>query len=102
MGKSTEVKEMNCIKNSIYTEMDFEQARAGLYAAFQLERGALTAFAKEKQVTVEWLRMVFIGKYEDVDLLIEAADFLLRYKEEKATRVATKSRVFVEKVQSLA
>lgn len=102
MGKNTDVKERNCIKDSIYTESDFEQARAGLYSAFQLERGALTAFAKEKKVTVEWLRMVFIGKYEDVDLLIDAADFLLHYKTEKAQMATTKTRVFVEKVQSLA
>ena len=102
MRENTDVKEKDCIKSSFSKELNFEEARAGLYAAFQRERGALTAFAKAKKVTVEWLRMVFIGQYEDVDLLIHAADFLLRYKDEKAATADAKSRVFVEKVQSLA
>ncbi|MBK8923259.1 MAG: hypothetical protein IPM81_17405 [Saprospirales bacterium] len=61
---------------------DIVQLRMELRAKFRQEYGPVTAFCRERGISPEWLRLVFAGRYEGYDLLVEAAEFLSRYKEE--------------------
>lgn len=80
---------------------DVNETRKQLYENFQNTRGAMMAFCREKGITDEWMRLVFKGTYEDLDLLIEAADFLKRFKEKKASEIARKSGILQGKVNAL-
>lgn len=80
---------------------DVNETRKQLYENFQQTRGAIMAFCREKSITAEWLRLVFKGEYQDLDLLIEAADFLKQFKENKASEVARKSEILQGKVNAL-
>lgn len=80
---------------------DVNETRKQLYKNFQDTRGAMMAFCREKGITDEWMRLVFKGEYEDLDLLIEAADFLKRYKEGKETERNRKSKILQGKVSAL-
>lgn len=106
MGKSNDVAEMNrisLVKSSIRpSEVEIKEVREALHKAFRTEHGALKAFAKKKGITQEWLRLVFIGQYNDMDLLIEAADFLKELKDSKMNEVSQKHTVLTQKVLSLA
>ena len=86
MGKSTDVNE----------------TRKQLYKNFQETRGAITAYCRQKGITDEWLRLVFKGEYDDLDLLIDAADFLKAYKENREAEKANKHAILEQKVLELS
>lgn len=81
--------------------MDTTEMTKGLHEKFQAERGAMAAFCREKGITHEWLRLVFIGEYEDLDLMIEAADFLAKFKAQRQASRQQKAQLLNEKVQAL-
>ena len=80
---------------------DLVQLRLELRAKFRQEYGSVAAFCRERGISPEWLRLVFAGRYEEYDLLIEAAEFLSRYKAEKQAQRLQKQRYFAEKVANL-
>lgn len=80
---------------------DLVQLRLELRAKFRQEYGSVTAFCRQRGISPEWLRLVFAGRYEGYDLLIEAAEFLSRYKAEKLAQRLQKQRYFAEKVANL-
>lgn len=80
---------------------DIVQLRLDLRAKFRQEHGSVSAFCRERGISPEWLRLVFAGRYEEYDLLTEAAEFLSRYKAEKQARLLQKQRYFAEKVANL-
>lgn len=80
---------------------DIVQLRMELRAKFRQEYGSVTAFCRERGISPEWLRLVFAGRYEGYDLLVEAAEFLSRYKTEKQAQRLQKQRYFAEKVANL-
>ena len=59
--------------------VNIDMLRKQLRSSFRREYGSVEAFCREKGITSAWLRLVFSGKYEADDLLIEAADFLDRW-----------------------
>jgi len=73
-----------------------------LHDKFRLERGALAAFCREKQVSSEWMRLIFTGRYEADDLLIEATEFLALYKANKQAEKIEKQRLLAEKIADLS
>ncbi len=77
------------------------ETRKQLYENFQQTRGASAAFCRVKGITQEWMRLVFKGEYEDLDLLIEAADFLKEFKENKQAEIERKSEILQGKVSAL-
>lgn len=81
--------------------MNTTETTKGLYEKFQQERGAMAAFCREKGITQEWLRLVFSGQFEDLDLLIEAADFLVQFKLQKQEAREKKVQLLNQKVQAL-
>ena len=81
---------------------DIVQLRLGLRANFRKEHGSFAAFCRERGISPEWLRLVFGGKYEDYDLLVEAAEFLSRFKAQKHAQRLEKQRYFAEKVANLS
>lgn len=62
----------------------------------------MAAFCRKKDITPEWLRLVFIGEYEDLDLLIDAADFLKTFKSERESERTRKSEILNLKVAELS
>lgn len=80
---------------------DLVQMRLELRAKFRKEYGSVAAFCRERGISPEWLRLVFSGRYEEYDLLIEAAEFLSRYMAEKQAQRLQKQRHFAEKVANL-
>ena len=88
-------------KKGMSKSADLVQMRLELRAKFRQEYGSVTAFCRERGISPEWLRLVFAGRYEEYDLLIEAAEFLSRYKAEKQAQRLQKQRYFAEKVASL-
>ena len=79
-----------------------DETRKELYEKFQATRGASTAFCREQKITGEWLRQVFKGEYDDLDLLIAAADFLKRYKADKEQERERKELLLSAKVMELS
>ena len=88
-------------KKGMSKSADLVQMRLELRAKFRQEYGSVTAFCRERGISPEWLRLVFAGRYEEYDLLIEAAEFLSRYKAEKQAQRLQKQRYFAEKVANL-
>ena len=88
-------------KKGMTKSADIVQLRMELRAKFRQEYGSVTAFCRERGISPEWLRLVFAGRYEGYDLLVEAAEFLSRYKEEKQAQRLQKQRYFAEKVANL-
>lgn len=84
--------------------MDYNETRKQLQQKFKEResRGAAFAFCREKGITDEWLRTVLNGEQYNPDLLIEAADFLKKYREEKAAERERKHELLREKVAALA
>lgn len=82
--------------------MNANDIREELYKKFKNTRGAGAAFCRHKGITQEWLRLVFIGEYEALDLLIEAADFLKTFKQDKEAQRVEKQSQLQEMVQALA
>lgn len=79
-----------------------DETRKELYEKFQATRGASAAFCREQKITGEWLRQVFKGEYEDLDLLIAAADFLKRYKADKEQERERKAQLLSDKVTAIS
>ncbi len=101
LPKLTTKGESNQLGKLIRKSMNSTDTTKRLYEKFQAERGAIAAFCREKGITQEWLRLVFTGRFEDLELLIEAADFLVRYKEEKVRNREQKIQVLQEKVHAI-
>lgn len=91
----------NILGKTMCKSMNTTETTKGLYEKFQQERGAMAAFCREKGITQEWLRLVFSGQFEDLDLLIDAADFLVRFKKKRQEEREQKVRLLNEKVQAL-
>lgn len=81
---------------------DVNETRKQLYKNFQNTRGAMAAFCRKKGITDEWMRLVFKGEYEDLDLLIEAADFLNRFRIDKLREANRKAEILTGKVAALS
>lgn len=86
----------------MHKSSNVNDTRKELYEKFQGTRGALTAFCRTKGITDEWLRLVFKGEYEDLDLLIEAADFLKEFKANREAERENKQMLLTQKVSSLS
>lgn len=86
----------------MHKSRDTDETRKELYEKFQATRGALTAFCKAQGITGEWARQVFKGEYEDLDLLIAAADFLKQYKSDKEQERQRKESLLSAKVTELS
>lgn len=80
---------------------DVTETRKELYENFQKTRGATAAFCREKNITGEWMRLVFKGEYDDLDLLIDAADFLKKFRQGKESERNRKSEILSSKVSEL-
>ncbi|MCC6280393.1 MAG: hypothetical protein IT262_07330 [Saprospiraceae bacterium] len=80
---------------------DLVQLRLELRAKFRQEYGSVSAFCRERGISPEWLRLVFAWRYEGYDLLIEAAEFLSRFKTEKQAQRLQKQHYLAEKVANL-
>ncbi len=76
--------------------------RNQLRGKFRQQHGSVSAFCREKGITSAWLRLVFSGKYESDDLLLEAADFLDRFIANKQVERIKKQRLLAEKVAKLS
>lgn len=82
--------------------VNIDMLRKQLRSSFRREYGSVEAFCREKGITSAWLRLVFSGKYEADDLLIEAADFLDRFIEKKQAERLEKQRLLAEKIAKLS
>jgi hypothetical protein len=84
--------------------MEYNETREQLYKKFKEpeSRGAAFAFCRHKGISDEWLRQVLTGKHENLDLLIEAADFLKTYRANKAAERSDKQEMLEQKVKALA
>lgn len=80
---------------------DVTQTRKELYENFQKTRGAIAAFCRKKNITGEWMRLVFKGEYDDLDLLIDAADFLKQFRADMEAERTRKSEILSGKVAEL-
>jgi len=87
---------------AMHKSNDANETRNELYKKFQETRGAITAFCRERQITDEWMRLVFKGQYEDLDLLIAAADFLKKFKDDKTKERTTKESILRNKVTEIS
>lgn len=94
-GFKPKAKAMGKIRNENDTAKE-------LHKKFRAERGAITAFCDQKGITPEWLRLVFIGEYQDIDLMLDAAEFLAKFKAEKEALHLQKANLLHERVQALA
>lgn len=86
----------------MHKSSEVNDTRKELYENFQKTRGAIMAFCRHKGITDEWLRLVFKGEYEDLDLLLEAAEWLQSFKRQRTAERERKHEMLRAKVTELA
>lgn len=81
---------------------DVDELRKNLHSGFKNERGALVAFCREYGYSRNWVRMVLAGDFENLQVLIEAAEFLPAFQARKRADREQKLEILADKVAMLA
>jgi hypothetical protein len=65
---------------------DTIELREEIREKFRNHRGAMAAFCRDQGISNTWLTWVLSGKYESPELLVKAAEWLVKYTQEKRAR----------------
>lgn len=80
---------------------DTNELREEIREKFRRHRGSAAAFCRAQGISNTWLTWVLSGKYQSPELLLSAAEWLLKYSEEKRTREHQLAKLAAERLAAM-
>lgn len=80
---------------------DTIELREEIREKFRRHRGAMAAFCRDQGISNTWLTWVLSGRYQSPELLLTAAEWLVKYAEEKRSREQRLANMAAERLAAM-